>query len=301
MNGSVQSSAPRRPRKAVCSRRAGLLALLLFVAGIAAGFTSGRATAVPPPEISDDALTRILERTREYCRKLGSASLNFVCTEFVENHEYSPPIRLYSTTPVKGVRKVDSESFVYDYQLVASGTSVKETRTLVRENGELRDEKNATIKTRIFKHKNLIFGPVGLLSEYWQPRHAYSYIGEDRSGGTKTFLVEAGPAGPPEPGHLYGKVWVSQEDYSILKIEWDQKSLSAFPIIERQAKSFGPDTVPGIVLTAEYGIEKNGIRFPSRVTILEDYRDIKGTIRVSETTIIYKDYKFFTVETDVKY
>jgi hypothetical protein len=302
MRNGGRRTAPRDPRERTRSRSAAFFAVLFLVAGAAAaGFARHRAATFCPQETPGDPLPRILERTREYCRKLGSASLNFVCAECVEAHEYSPPIRLFSTTPTGGVRRVKSESFVYDYQLVASGTSIKETRTLVRENGEPRDEKNATIQTRIFKHENLIFGPVGLLSEYWQPRHAYSYIGEDRSGGVKAFLVEAGPSGPPEPGHLYGKVWVSQDDFSVLKIEWDQKSLGNFPMIERMARSIGPDTVPGIVLTAEYGVEKNGIRFPSQVTILEDYLNIKGTVRLSETTIVYKDYKFFTVDTNVRY
>jgi hypothetical protein len=292
--GSVRGTRSRGP--------ATFLAVLISIAGAAVAGLGIRGTpAGREHEIPDNPLPRILEKTRDYCRKLGSASLNFVCLECVEAHEYTPPIRLFSTAPTGGVRRVKSESFVYDYQLVASGKSVRETRTLVRENGEPRDEKNAMIKSRIFKHQNLIFGPVGLLSDYWQPRHVYAYIGEDRTGGSKAYLVEAGPSGPPVPNHLYGKVWVSQDDFSVLKIGWDQKSLGNFPMIQAMAKSIGPDTVPGIAITAEFGIEKSGIRFPSRVTILEDYLNIKGTVRVSETTIVYKDYRFFTVETDVRY
>jgi hypothetical protein len=59
---------------------------------------------------------------------------------------------------------------------------------------------------------------------------------------------------------------------------------------------------PQITSFSEYGFEKNGLRFPSRDQTEEAYlkKDGKKYIR-AETAIIYKDYKFFTVETDIKY
>ena len=60
---------------------------------------------------------------------------------------------------------------------------------------------------------------------------------------------------------------------------------------------------PRISLVTEYGIEKNGIRFPSRVVIQEAYlrnKDKKKRM-FSEVTIDYKDYQFFTVEVGVDY
>jgi hypothetical protein len=47
-------------------------------------------------------------------------------------------------------------------------------------------------------------------------------------------------------------------------------------------------------------IEKNGIRFPSRYFVKESYiNPSRGKLTLSETTVTYSDYKFFTVETEV--
>jgi len=59
---------------------------------------------------------------------------------------------------------------------------------------------------------------------------------------------------------------------------------------------------PCITSVSEFDIEKNGIRFPSRVIFEEAYINQQGKKLVAcEVTITYKDYKFFTVEFDVKY
>ena len=49
-------------------------------------------------------------------------------------------------------------------------------------------------------------------------------------------------------------------------------------------------------------MQKNGIRFPSRLVFEEAYINPRGEkFTRSETTVIYKNYKFFTVEVDIKY
>jgi hypothetical protein len=50
-------------------------------------------------------------------------------------------------------------------------------------------------------------------------------------------------------------------------------------------------------------IEKNGIRFPSRVFLEEAYQRKKNKKKsvVSSVTIDYKNYQFFTVDVDVNY
>ena len=60
--------------------------------------------------------------------------------------------------------------------------------------------------------------------------------------------------------------------------------------------------MPEITAYSEFGFEKNGLRFPSRsytenAYILKDKRKFVN----AEMTIVYKDYKFFTVETEIEY
>ena len=101
---------------------------------------------------------------------------------------------------------------------------------------------------------------------------------------------------------------------SILKIDWNPKSLGNFFNVLVLAKKFRAK--PIITFSSEYGLEQKGIRFPSRYSIKEEYilnnnRLIevlfpKGLRKInrftmSETDVSYENYKFFTVEYEVKY
>ena len=71
--------------------------------------------------------------------------------------------------------------------------------------------------------------------------------------------------------------------------------------ILEMAKTLGHQAEPRMSVIGYFGIEKNGIRFPDRLAIREDYGSTRGTFRISETTVLYTDYKFFVVETEVRY
>jgi hypothetical protein len=48
--------------------------------------------------------------------------------------------------------------------------------------------------------------------------------------------------------------------------------------------------------------EKNKIRFPSKFSLEEEYiKSEGGRYKKSEMIVFYDDYKFFTVETEVKH
>jgi hypothetical protein len=282
------------------SRLLCLGAVLLPAAGAAA--LSGRIWSAPAPHSATaDPLPQILEKTKAYCQRLTNASLDFICREKIDEREYSPPLRLFSTMATPGRRRVTSLSLEYDYQLVRKAGAVDEKRVLLRENKEPRNEPDAVLKTKLYKHKYLIYGPVALLGETWQPKHTYAYLGEESVGGEKAYLVEASPWGPPETNLIYGKVWVRAKDFAVLKIEWDQRSLGNYEKVLQMAKSIGPQAEPRISIVGYYGVEKNGIRFLDRLTLYEDYESGGGLFRASETTVLYKDYRFFMVETEVRY
>lgn len=247
---------------------------------------------------SADPLPTILEKTRFYCDRLERISLYFVCREEIDERQFDPPLKLF----VLGGRGRGSRvSLEYDYQLVRTGDSIEEKRVLLKENGRARNEPDAPLKTKLYKHRNLVFGPVGLLGQYWQPRHVYRYLGEDKVDKERAFLVEAQPSGPPEPGLLYGKVWVRATDFAVVKIEWDQRSLSDLEAVQKMARSIRHDASPRLSIVGTYGVEKNGVRFLSRLAVHEDYDSPTGILRASQTEVRYKNYKFFVVETEVRY
>jgi hypothetical protein len=273
--------------------------VLLALLGVAAPGGSPAAAAQDVPV--SDLLERILEKTELYSRRLGKVSLDFVCRERIEERLFEPPRLISAVTTSGSSRRVTSVSLEYDFQLIRKGDTIEEKRTLLREGKEPRNDPDAALKTRIYKHKYLVFGPGGFFSEYWQPKHRYTLLGEEEVEGEAAYLVEAGPAGPEEPGLIYGKAWVRKRDFAIVKIEWDRRSLGNYPMILATAKSIGPQVEPRVSVVGYYGVEKNGIRFPDRLVIHEDYRSTKGIHRYSEATVRYMDYRFFIVETEVRY
>ena len=98
--------------------------------------------------------------------------------------------------------------------------------------------------------------------------------------------------------HPYGRIWIKEDDGSVLKISWDQKSLRNYKEIEEFAKS--QDAEPSITAFSEYGYEKNGLRFPSRSYSEQGYIPSNGPkVANARISVVYKKYKFFTVETQV--
>ena len=88
---------------------------------------------------------------------------------------------------------------------------------------------------------------------------------------------------------------------SVFKIEWEEKSIGNYE--EALATARRLNARPVISFATEYGYEKNGIRFPSLYKIVEDYQQSFGSVRrlrKSESNVICRDYKFFTVETEIK-
>lgn len=258
-------------------------------------------------------LKKILKKCADYCEKLANSSLYFVCNEKVKEEIFRPPPvyvigdRTYSfgisgrtySTAVAG-RLTQKNVCVYDYQLIRKNFEINEKRILIKENGKKKNKKDARLKTRIFVHSNLIFGPVGLLSEFWQQYYEYKIIKKGKFQRNKVLVIEATPIPYMKTSNLYGRIWVREDDFSIVKIEWEQESIKNYELIEEFAKKL--NAKPELEFLAEYAFEKNGIRFPSKCSITETYiRQRGGRYTRSKTTITYKDYKFFTVKTEVKY
>ncbi|UCH97902.1 MAG: hypothetical protein JSV88_13895 [Candidatus Aminicenantes bacterium] len=142
---------------------------------------------------------------------------------------------------------------------------------------------------------------MGLFSPYWQHHHDYKILREDNHTfkGVKTIVVESIPRFPHGENSLFGKAWIRTDDYSILKIEWNPKSLGNAEDIKKAAKKL--QSTPQVTFTTEYLIERQGIRYPSRSFLEESYVNKEGEKRTLITTVIdYKDYHFFVVGTEVK-
>lgn len=251
-------------------------------------------------------LENILKKCAEYCQKLANSSLYLVCNEKVREEIFRPSPQIYdvsgriSYSAAPGGLLTQKNVYVYDYQLIRKNFEINEKRILIEENGKKKNEKDAGLKTRIFSYSNIIFGPAGLLSEFWQEYYDYKIIQREKFKRNKVIVIQATHIPHMKTTNLFGRIWVREDDFSIVKIEWEQESIQNYELIEEFAEKLSAK--PELEFLAEYAFEKNGIRFPSKCTITEAYRHKRGGRFIrSKTTITYKDYKFFTVETEVKY
>jgi hypothetical protein len=275
------------------------------------------APAEPPSAVTDIDLSEplpskgapvppsVLKAAAAYCRDLVGASLDFVCREGVREwlsaglvgntaRSVGPPPDGFQTgvkAPLAAEARV--HDWIYDYQLARKEGWTAETRILLEEDGEPRREERAELRTDRFVHKLVVLGPVGLFGDEAQARHDYIVAQETKQEGEPVLVIDVRPRGM-DAGSLFGRAWVRPRDGAVLRIEWEPASMGNYAAIEAFAKSMRAK--PRIKFASDYGVEKNGLRFPSAYEVLEAYRTGAATITASKVTVAYRDYKFFEVK-----
>ena len=257
--------------------------------------------------INQAKLKIILKKTAEYCERLKKMALFFVCHENIEEKIYFykrtkafSPEDFKASAPLAKVnlkqRRMSRSTYVYDYQMIKKGDKEEEKRILLKEGKKEKHVENAELKIRGYKAKFLVYGPVGFLSYYWQNHFTYEITGQDEINGIKTIIISASPKTLREENYYFGKIWVDENDFSILKIMWDDKTLEGY-----EKKAF-PGVTKNLSWEVFYEVEKNGVRFPSRQLIKDIYLTEVGQQHPRFlTTFTYDNYKFFTVEIEIKY
>ena len=279
-----------------------IILLVIFLTFLSAQFFSQTDN---PKMVDQEELELILKKCEEYCERLNNVSLYFVCKEEIKEKIYLSPARSGSVALLRSgelrENKLPKNKYIYDYQLIRKGNTTDEQRILIEENGQEKNDLDAQLKTTRFQHKFIVFGPIGLLGQKQQKNYDYKILKNVNYKKEKAVILEALPKFPQENNTLYGKIWIRKKDFAILKIEWEQESLENFEIIEKIAKRM--NATPLITFISEFGFEKNKIRFPNKYSVEEIYISRQGGRRFlrSKTTVVYDNYKFFTVDTKVKY
>jgi TonB family protein len=256
----------------------------------------------------------LMARIADYCGKLENAALYFFCREKIE--EKLNPSRQFIQTWVEnydpfekgpwgtgiggGSASGKKNSFTYDYQVIQKDGRIQERRILLEENGRALRDEAAYPKTKRFYINKAIYGPIGLLAQEEQPFYNYGLLNDETIKGRQAFVIDIRPKKPSSVKPVYGKVWVDKKDASILKMSIEAESLAGYERISADYESRG--IKPEISIEIDYGFEKNGLRFPSHITLKEAYSDPKeGLVKMSEMKVDYDKYKFFRVGTEVKY
>ena len=278
--------------------------------GLAFSLGAGRPGSLARQATGDgQKLTELLERAKVYCLKLEGAALDFTCLEQIQEKTYRlsdnrPDTIIDSYGRLGFTYKAPeappvSHKYVYDYQFVRKGDRKIERRTLIGEDGRKKKENDAALETTNVRVENALFGPIGLVGRDAQAQHDYKIVGVEILAGTRVTIIEAVPKVLHDSRHCFGRLWLREDEGSVVKISWDQASVGNFQIIQDRARELHAE--PQLTSVTEYGLEKNGLRFPSKDTTEEAYLKPGEKYVRSMTTILYTDYKFFTVETEIRY
>ncbi len=283
-------------------------AYALFIMGIV---TAGLPAQAPSRASAEDAalLKQVMQKTGDYCERLKAVALDFICHEnILENTYFYNKKSSYRRSDVAGemiystqlqLRRVQDKSYVYDYQMIRKEEERYEKRDLLEENGKKKEKKDAKLKLQRYYAQYLVYGPVGFLSHYWQQHFNYTLNGRELLEGRNTLVIMATPTEEREENYSFGKIWVDASDFSVLKIEWDPRSIPGYS--EELDSSIG-NLKREITWSVTYGIEKNGIRFPSHQKLEEILINHTGNRSPKYEVIIrYDRYQFFIVETQIKY
>jgi hypothetical protein len=267
----------------------------------------------------------VLKAARKYCQRLEKAALDFVCLEEVQekinlSRDIKPDSagQMLAFDPgyaggygrtgtqfpkvLRGVGRSAStaNSYVFDYQFLRQGGQITEKRVLLEKNHKKAREKEAPPETSTFHYADILLAPVRLLDERFGDYYDYRLVREDTLDGVKAWVLDVVPRLAIVDAYLGGRVWLSAADSSILRIDWDPATFGSYQNILRRAKRLQSE--PLVTSTTEFGTEKNGIRFPSVDLTEEAYVDQNGEKFVRAVTkVVYKEYKFFTVETETEF
>jgi len=254
-------------------------------------------------------LSEILNKTAKYCERVKSIALFYVCQEEIKDKMFfyhvssaarTTPYGTVEIVPSKTLklRRTRNYSYLYDYQLIKKGEDLSEQRILLEKNRRKKHKENAELEVK-FNSKYIIYGPVGFLSRYWQGYFDYEIIGQKRIEKKMAAIIKATPKSNNEENKNFAKIWINEEDGSIIQIEWEPESIIDY--VEKNTESWVGNLETAVVWRVTYGIEKNGVRFPSRQHIQEFLvtEGDKKYIR-NETITTFKNYKFFIVEYEIK-
>ncbi|MGD8536667.1 MAG: hypothetical protein PVF66_12530 [Candidatus Aminicenantes bacterium] len=270
-------------------------------------FVTPQRTSPMCSQTDEAKLSKILNKTAKYCERVKSIALFYVCQEEIRDKANFYSLASVTRTTIYGqeevplglrIRRTRSNSYLYDYQLIKEGEDLSEQRILLKKNGRKMRKENAELEVKS-KSKYIIYGPVGFLSRYWQDYFDYEIIGKKRIEKKKATIIKATPKSNNEENRNFAKIWIHEEDGSIIQIEWEPESIDDY--VEKNIETFVGNLKTAVVWRVTYGIEKNGVRFPSRQHVQEflatesDKRYI-----LNETITVLNNYKFFIVEYEIK-
>jgi hypothetical protein len=277
--------------------------------------------------ISAEEMNHILQGAADYCQRLKQSAFHFYCREKivetriplskgrgikmnVENLNIdeatlttrrrhgivrAPPRKVY--TQVK--------TYLFGYRLIKHGSKINEERDWISSGDNVKVQRDQVVKTNTFFSEKAVFAPITILDRTRQDRYNFQFIRFDERNGRRAAVIEALPKNPGETASIYGTLWIDTEDFSLLKIEADPRSIKGYALLKNLALKLR--TRLHLSLEIDFDRQQKGIRFPTQIKFLEKYKSgriiamnqgPKGWER-TRAQFTYSDYQFFDVQTDV--
>lgn len=271
--------------------------------------------------IKPGEMKRILDGAAQYCEKIEKSAFHFFCYEKVSetrtplssSGNISPLIDQSISisagrrdlAAIRGKAYTQNNKYVNTYRLIKIRDTIKEVRKPVSSKKNQKIEGETDLTPRTFISTRVVFAPGTLLGRFIQYKYHYRFIRFDKRKGRQMAVIEVVPKKSGETMGIYGNVWINMEDFSVVKIQADPRSVVGYRQLEENAKKLKAKLY--LSLEAEFDEIHQGVHFPTKVTILEKYRGgpiiirHRGQKEWVRTSIQFKynDYQFFGVETDV--
>ena len=271
--------------------------------------------------ITSVELQEILAGAASYCEKLKTSAFHFICKENIsETRQPWPNLgkRMPEITKLGARDKVVTvldkmrqqfnprvKSYVYSYRLIKRGAEIKEEREWVSSSDHVRVDRNKVIRPTHFFSEKSIFAPATVFVRERQGNYRFRFIRYDTCNSRPVAVIEAIPREEKETVGIYGVFWIDREDFSVIKIEAEPRSIRGYSILKDLAKRLR--TKLYLSLDTEFNRIYGGIRFPTKVNMLEKYKGGRNMLKYwgaagwerSHTVFTYDDYQFFDVQTEV--
>lgn len=295
------------------------LILLIAVLGMVIPTFSLDKRTFDEKTISPEEMQRILQGAAEYCERLKQSAFHFYCREKItETHN---PLSEYGTLPQSEYIEIMSglDSLVYGipkgfgrvknhefgYRLFKQGTNITEERDLIYSNDKTEIRGDQVITANAFFAQRTVFGPVTVLDRSRQENYDIRFVEFAKYKNRPAVAIEALPKNPAETLGVYGKIWIDRDDFSVLKIEANPKSIRGYDKLKELAEKLNSKLL--LTLESEFNEIHGGLRFPTKVRMSEKYKGgrailhYRGSIGWERTIteFLYTDYQFFDVQTEV--
>lgn len=288
-----------RTRVTVARRRLRSFRRLATVCLVVAWLLGG-VSSVPSFSRGDTDLPDLLRKVGRVAALYRDEALHFACDE---------TITLYGPSDVRSMRRKYSYIFVYDDEGRLRDHRLRR-RAKKEESAQSIDLTESGLPSWVLR----AYSSILLFEKPIQERYRYEIVGRETALGRPAIRVALEPRHKTDTiDRWHGTAWIDAENYQLLRFEGlegnDHARRARFEGLVEQWDRHGRTGVPPFPVeihsvSTEFGVQRNGMRFPSRVIItatrLSSSRRAHEGRRENRVFTIkqeYERYRFYRVRT----